>query len=133
LVTVIELAVDPLLQSREPVNSPAVRTELPQLFSTDTTGAEGIGLGDDVPLPGALVHPFIVCDTVYVLACVTVIDEDVDPLLHNKEPTKFPAVKTEFPQLFVTVTDGAGGIGLGEETPLPGKLTHPLAAVCVTV
>lgn len=68
-----------------------------------------------------------------MLASVTVIDGVVDPLLQSNEPTKLPAVNTELPQLLVTVTAGAEGIVFGDEVPLPGKLTHPLAAVCVTV
>jgi len=41
--------------------------------------------------------------------CVTVIDGVVAPLLHNKDPVKEPAVNTELPQLFTTVTVGADG------------------------
>ena len=59
-----------------------------------------------LPLPDELVHPFIVCVTVYVPAVVTVIDEVVAPLLHNKEPVKSEAVSTELPQLLTTVTVG---------------------------
>ena len=44
----------------------AVNTELPQLFSTDTPGAAGIGLGAAVPLPAAPMQPFTVWVTVYV-------------------------------------------------------------------
>ena len=36
------------------------RTELPQLFTTVITGADGIVIGAAVPLPGPLVHPFTV-------------------------------------------------------------------------
>ena len=50
--------------------------------------------------------------TVYVAVSVTVIDVVVAPLLHNNEPVKLPAVKTELPQLFATVTVGADGIAL---------------------
>jgi hypothetical protein len=41
---------------------------------------------------------------------VTVIDEVVAPLLHNKEPVNDVAVNVELPQLFTTVTTGAAGI-----------------------
>ena len=53
-----------LLHSNDPVKLPAVNTELPQLLTTDTVGADGITLGADVPLPAALVHPFTFCVTV---------------------------------------------------------------------
>jgi hypothetical protein len=83
---VIDEVVAPLLHNKEPVNDVAVNIELPQLFSTVTTGADGISLGAATPLPGRLVHPVTVCVTEYVPAVVTVIDEVVAPLLHNKEP-----------------------------------------------
>jgi hypothetical protein len=63
---------------------------------------------------------------------VTVIDEVVAPLLHNKEPVNDVAVNVELPQLFTTVTTGAAGISLGAATPLPEGLVHPFS-VCVTV
>ena len=56
----------------------------------------------------------------------------VAPLLHNNEPVKLLAVKSELPQLFVTVTVGAGGITFGAEVPLPLALVQPFAD-CVTV
>jgi hypothetical protein len=46
------------------VNPEAVNTELPQLLTTETDGAGGVGLGEAVPLAAGLVHPFIVCVTV---------------------------------------------------------------------
>ena len=78
--------VAPLLHNKEPVYDVAVNIELPQLFTTVTTGADGIAFGAATTLPEGLVHPFTVCVTVYVPAVVTVIDEVVAPLLHNKEP-----------------------------------------------
>lgn len=60
MATVIEVLVAPLLHNNDPVKFPAVNTELPQLFTTDTVGADGITFGADVPLPAAPVHPFIV-------------------------------------------------------------------------
>ena len=63
LVTVIDDVVWPLLHSNEPV-AVVDNTELPQLFTTVTTGAVGIDFGADVPLPGALVHPSTVVVTV---------------------------------------------------------------------
>jgi hypothetical protein len=49
----------------------------------------------------------------------------VAPLLHNNEPLKLDAVKTEFVQLSVTVTVGATGIIFGAAVPLPGALVQP--------
>ena len=105
---------------------------MPQLSTTDTTGADGIACGAATPLTEGLVQPFNVCVTEYVPAVVTVIDEVVAPLLHNNEPVKDVAVNVELPQLFTTVTTGADGIAFGAATPLPGRLVHPFT-VCVTV
>ncbi len=98
-----------MFHKSEPVNSEAVNTELPQLLDVVTTGGEGIGFGAATPVPAGLVLPSIVCVTVYVPAVVTVIDEVVAPLLHNKEPVNEPAVSTELSQLSTTVMVGAGG------------------------
>ncbi len=65
-------------------------------------------------------------------ALVTVIDVVVAPLLHNNDPVKFEAVKTELPQLFTTPTVGADGGVTGADVPLPAPLVHP-ETVCVTV
>jgi hypothetical protein len=62
---VIDDVVAPLLHSKAPVKDPAVNVELPQLFTTVTTGAVTVEVtGADVPLAVALVHPFTVCLTV---------------------------------------------------------------------
>ena len=53
------------------------------------------------------------------------IDEVVDPLLHNKEPLNEPAVNVELPQLSTTVITGDDGISFGAATPLPEELVHP--------
>ena len=128
----IEEVVAPLLHNNAPVNEPAVTVELPQLFTTPTVGADGITLGAATPLPAALVQPVTVCVTVEVPAVVTVIDVVVAPLLHNNVPVNEPAVNTELPQLLVTVTTGADGVGMGAAIPLPAGLVHPFT-VCVTV
>jgi hypothetical protein len=57
-VTVIDAIVALLLHNNDPVTLPAVNTELPQLLTTVTVGADGITFGSDKPLPAALVHPF---------------------------------------------------------------------------
>ena len=132
MVTVMDEVVAPLLHNKVPVKFAAVNTELPQLLTTDTVGADGITLGADVPLPAALVHPFTVCVTVYAAALDTVIEVLLAPLLHNNDPVKLPAVNTELPQLLTTDTVGADGITFGAETPLPVALIHPFT-VCVTV
>jgi hypothetical protein len=105
--------------------------ELPQLSTTDTVGADGIAFGAATPLPEGLVHPFTVCVTEYVPAVVTVIDEVVAPLLHNKEPVNDVAVNVELPQLFTAVTTGADGMSFGAAIPLPEELVQPFT-VCVT-
>src|SRR5678816_3501486 len=90
-----------------------------------------MSLGAAIPLPEELVQPFTVCVTEYVPAVVTVIDEVVAPLLHNKEPVKDAAVNVALPQLFTTDTVGADGIALGAAAPLPEGLVQPFN-VCVT-
>ena len=59
-ITVIDEVVSPVLHNNAPVNAPAVNTELPQLFTTATVGADGIVLGAAIPLLVALIHPFTV-------------------------------------------------------------------------
>ena len=57
--------VAPLLHNNEPVNDVAVNVELPQLFTTVTTGAVTFEVtGAATPFPVELVHPFTVCLTV---------------------------------------------------------------------
>ena len=59
----------------------------------------------------------------YVPAVGTVIKAVVAPVDHNNpDPV---ALKTELPQLFVTVTTGADGIANGAATPEPDALVHP--------
>ena len=54
-----------MLHSNDPVNPEAVNTELPQLLTTFTAGATTAEFnGAAIPLPEALVQPFIVCVTV---------------------------------------------------------------------
>ncbi len=48
--------VAPLLHNNVPA-AVVESVELPQLFTTVTTGVAGIALGAEVPLPAALVHP----------------------------------------------------------------------------
>ena len=125
VVTVIEVVVAPVLHNNEPVNDAAVSTLLLQLLVAVTVGA-GTLTGAAMPLPGALVHPLSVCVTVYVPAVATVIEAVVAPVFHNKEPVNDPAVNVELPQLFTTVTVGAGTFEvIGAATPLPEALVHP--------
>jgi len=113
---------------------PAVRAELPQLFTTDTVGADGTGFGDDVPLAGVLTQPLAeTWVSEYVCALFTVMDVEVAPVLHNTDSVKLPAVNTELPQLLATLTVGAVGIVFGADVAVPVWLTHPLAPVCVAV
>ena len=126
--TVIEAVVAPVDHNKlVPV---ALKTELPQLLVTVTTGADGTANGAAIPDPAALVQPPTVCVTVYVPVVVTVIEAVVAPVDQSKlDPV---AVKTEFPQLLVTVTAGAEGIAKGAAIPDPAGLVQP-ATVCVTV
>jgi hypothetical protein len=101
------------------------------LFTTVTSGAAGPGAGLAIPDPVALVQPPTVCVTVYVPATETVIDEIVAPFDHKNEPLPL-AVKTELPQLSVTVTIGVDGITIGAATPDPAELIQ-VPNVCVTV
>jgi hypothetical protein len=96
-------------------------------------GRGGIEFGLEDMAAGALVHPLTaVCVTVYVAALETILVAVVIPLLHNNDPVKLEAVKTELPQLFTTLTEGDEGTAFGAEATLPAGLTHPLI-VWVTV
>ena len=53
-------------------------------------------------------HPLTVLFTVYVPAVLTVIEEAVDPLLHNNVPVAV-VDRVEVPQPFTTLTVGADG------------------------
>ena len=53
------------------------------------------------------------------------IDDEVAPLLHNKEPVNEAAVNMELPQLLTTDTVGADGEIFGAAIPLPVGLVHP--------
>jgi len=61
-----------------------------------------------------------------VPAAVTVMEEVVAPLLHNKDPVAV-VESVELPQLFTTVTTGVAGVVLGAAVLLPGALVHPFA------
>ena len=103
-----------------------------QLSTTVTVGATGVVFGAAVPLPVALVHPFIVVVTVYVPDVFTVIPEVVAPVLHNNIPVA-AVVNVDVPsQLSTKVTTGAAGVVFGAAVLLPGKLVQPFT-VLVTV
>jgi hypothetical protein len=119
--TVIDEVVAPVDHNKlVPV---VLKTELPQLLVTVTTGTDGTANGAATPDPDALVHPPTVRVTVYVPAVVTVIDAVVAPVDHNNPVPE--VLKTEFPQLLVTVTTGADGTANGAATPEPEALVHP--------
>jgi hypothetical protein len=111
VVTVIESVVAPLLHNIVP---PAGidKTELPQLFTTVTTGVCGSAFGAAIPEPFRLVHPLTVLVTVYVPGVVTVTEAVVAPVLHNMVPVAV-VNNVEEPQLFTTVTVGAVGMVFG--------------------
>ena len=129
-VTVIDEDVDPLLHNNVVPETVLVdNTELPQLLVTVIVGVAGTRFGADEALAVA-VQPFAasVRVTLYVAVFVTVIDEDVDPLLHNNVVPEMALVdNTELPQLLVTVTPGVAGIDLGADDALAAAV-HPLAA-----
>ena len=106
-------------------------TELPQLFTTVTSGVAGMALGAAMAEPTPLVHPLTVLVTVYVPGKVTVIEAVVFPLLHNMA-TPAGIDNTELPQLSATVTTGVTGIAFGTDVPVPAALIQPLT-VWVTV
>lgn len=60
--TLIELVVAPVLHSNDPA-AVVERVDVPQLFTTVTTGIAGVVFGAAVPIPGILVHPFMVVVT----------------------------------------------------------------------
>ncbi len=56
----------------------------------------------------------------------TLIEGEIDPLLHSKEPVKPEAVNSELPQSSTTVTVGVATSELsGAAFPLPAILVHP--------
>lgn len=92
----------------------AVNTELPQLFTTLTSGGATVEInGEAISLRFGLAQPSTVCDTVYVPSVVTVIELVVSPVLHNNVPVTPVAVNTELPQLLITDISGAVGIVFG--------------------
>jgi hypothetical protein len=99
------------------------KTELPQLLETTVTvGAAGYEFGAAVPVPAKLVQPPpFVCVTVYVPA-VTVMAEEVAPVLHSKLPVEV-VDKIDGPHPLLAVTVGVAGNTVA--TPLPAGLVHP--------
>ena len=63
MLTVIDGVVALVLHNKLPA-AVVDKSELPQLFTTVTSGADGVDLGAAVPLPATLVHPFTVVVTV---------------------------------------------------------------------
>jgi hypothetical protein len=78
-----------------------------QLSESVTTGAAGTVNGAADPVPAALVEPLTVAVTLYVPVAVTVMEEVVAPVLHNKEPVAV-VDNFELPQLLTSVTVGVG-------------------------
>jgi hypothetical protein len=130
LVTVILGVAAPVDHNNVP-GAVVDNTELPQLFTTVTIGADGIATGAANPEPRRLVQDPEACDTVYVPPEVTVIDGVEAPVDHNKVPGAV-VDNTELPQLFTTVTVGVLGTARGAATADPGALVQP-ETVVVTV
>ena len=62
----------------------------------------------------------------------TMMEAEVEPLLHCRFPDAF-VERVEVPsQLSTTVTTGVDGVDLGDATPEPASLVHPFT-VAVTV
>ena len=131
----IEEDVDPLLHNNVvPATVLADNTELPQLLTTVITGV-GVDLGADDALAVA-VQPLAasVRVTLYVAVFVTVIDEDVDPLLHNNVVPEMALVdNTELTQSLVTVIAGIAGTDLGADDALAVEVQPLAASVRVTL
>ena len=51
-----------MLHNKAPV-AVVDNVELPQLFTTVTTGVAGVTFGAEMPVPNALIHPFTVLFT----------------------------------------------------------------------
>ena len=132
VTTVIEAVVAPLFHNILPAAF-VDRVEVPlQLFTTVTTGIAGVVFGAAVPLPARLIQPLFEVVTVYTPAVLTIIDEVIAPVFHNKFPVAV-VDNVDVPlQLFTTVTTGAEGATSGADVPLPGKLVQP-STVVVTV
>ena len=106
-----------------------VRTVVPVLLVIPAVGAV---LGSAKPEPDALVHPLTVCVTVYVPAMLTMIEDVVSFVLHNKVPEAV-VDKVDVPlQLFVTLTTGVGTTS-GCAIVAVQVVVQPLASVVVTV
>jgi hypothetical protein len=106
-----------LLHNKVPV-ALVLNIDVPQLFTTVTTGVNGTPVGAAVAEPAKLVHPFTVEVTLYVPAG-TVMVEDVALLFHNKVPGAF-VLRSDVLQLFTTVTTGVDGIVTGTAVAKPG-------------
>jgi hypothetical protein len=127
--TVMVEAVAPLLHNRLPA-ALVDRVEVPlQLSCTETSGTAGVVFGLAVPPPALLVQPFVVDATVYVPAVVTVIIEDVSPVLHNRLPAALVESVDVPLQLSCTVTTGVDAVDFGFAVPLPASLVQPFTVV----
>jgi len=104
---VIDAVVAPVLHNNVPA-ALVDKVDVPQLFTTVTTGVDGIAFGAAVAEPAALTQPFTVCVTLYDPAFATIIDAVVAFVLHNKVPVA-PVDNIDVPQLSATVTVGVAG------------------------
>ena len=75
-------------------------------------GAVMSAIGAATPEPEALTHPLTVCVSVYVPALLTLIDDVVAVVLHNRVPDAV-VDKVDVPlQLLTTLTVGVDGVVL---------------------
>jgi putative N-acetylmannosamine-6-phosphate epimerase len=132
LFTMMEEVVAPVLHNNIPV-AVVDKVDVPlQLLTTFTIGVAGAIFGAAVPEPASLTQPSTVCETVYVPALLTIMDEVVDPVLHNNVPDAV-VDKVDVPlQLLTTFTIGVAGVVFGAAVPDPASLVQP-STVCVTV
>jgi hypothetical protein len=126
----MEEVVSDVLQRSEPV-AVVDKVELAQLFTTDTTGADGMVLGAATAVPDALVQPSTVSVTLYVPPAVTVIEEVVSRVFQSSAPVAV-VDNVELAQSLITETEGVDGGVWGAAEAVPGRLGQPLT-VCVTL
>jgi hypothetical protein len=97
------------------------------------TGAAGVEFGAAVADPGRLVQPFMVCVTLNKPLVLTVIDEPIAPVLHNRAPVAVVDNVDVPSQLLTTVTLGVDGTDDGALINATVSVdTHPPAFLDVT-
>jgi hypothetical protein len=122
-----------VLHSKVPAEVVDKTELLLQLFTTVTTGVEGVLKGEAPPTPCELVQPFTVTVTPYTAEVLTVMTDVVSPSLHSHAPVETVDKVDVLLQLLTTVTTGLAGGVLGLATAVAAALVHPFEAVWVTL